>query len=103
MAEENDLSPRSPSPVRRGGAGARSIGWRLPLWAGCLNFGAYWLVLWAYKLSERASYIVAFRQFSIVIGVILAFIIYKEQGRAVRLTATLLIAAGLVVIGLWGH
>ncbi len=100
------LLSRQPSIVRRFGAdGPRSapIGWWLPFWGACLNFGAYWLVLWAYQLSERASYIVAFRQFSIVIGVILAFILYKERGVAVRLTATLLITAGLVVIGLWGH
>ncbi len=79
------------------------IGWRLPVIGGLFNFGAYWLVLWAYQLSERASYIVAFRQFSIVIGVILAFILYQEGGRRVRITATLLITAGLVVIGVWGR
>ncbi|NOZ27095.1 MAG: EamA family transporter [Chloroflexi bacterium] len=79
------------------------IGWRLPLIGGLFNFSAYWLVLWAYQLSERASYIVAFRQFSIVIGVILAFILYQEEGRRVRITATLLITAGLVVIGVWGR
>ena len=80
-----------------------TIGWRLPLLAGSFNFIAYWLVLWAYQLSERASYIVAFRQFSIVIGVVLAFLIYQEEGRAVRLTATLLITGGLLIIGIGGR
>jgi uncharacterized membrane protein len=53
-------------------------------------------------LSQYASYIVAFRQFSIVIGAILGFIIYKEQGVAVRLAGTLMITFGLVFIGLCG-
>ncbi|MDY6877574.1 MAG: EamA family transporter [Chloroflexota bacterium] len=56
------------------------VGWGLAALAACMNFGAYWLVLWAYQLSPYASYIVAFRQFSIVIGTVLAFAIYKEQG-----------------------
>jgi drug/metabolite transporter (DMT)-like permease len=79
-----------------------SLGWGITIFAACMNFGAYWLVLWAYQLSQRASYIVAFRQFSIVIGVILAFAIYKEQGRVVRLLGTLMITSGLLLIGLWG-
>lgn len=79
-----------------------AVGWRLPILAGILNFGAYWLILWAYQLSTHASYIVAFRQFSIVLGVILAFILYREKGLAVRLTGTFLLTLGLVLIGLWG-
>ena len=77
-------------------------GWKIPVFAACLCFGAYWLVLWAYQLSQHASYIVAFRQFSIVIGVISAFAIYKEQGRVVRITGTFMITAGLLLIGLRG-
>jgi len=77
-------------------------GWAIPGLAAAFNFGAYLLVLWAYQLTSRASYIVAFRQFSIVIGVLLAFYIFKEKGRAVRLTGTFLITAGLIIIGLWG-
>jgi len=36
------------------------------------------------------------------IGVILAFVIYKEQGRAIRLAGTFVLASGLVLISLWG-
>jgi len=79
-----------------------AVGWRGPALAACLNFGAYWLVLWAYQLAEHASYILAFRQFSIVIGVVLAFALYKEQGLVVRLAGTLMLTTGLVLIGLWG-
>ena len=67
-----------------------------------LNYGCYWMVLWAYQLVGQASYIVAFRQFSIVLGVVAAFVIYKERGLAVRITAAGMITAGLVIIGLWG-
>jgi drug/metabolite transporter (DMT)-like permease len=79
-----------------------NAGWTMPAAAGALNFLAYGLVLWAYQLSRHAGYIVAFRQFSIVIGVVLAFALYKEHGMAVRLTGTLMITSGLVLIGLWG-
>jgi drug/metabolite transporter (DMT)-like permease len=81
---------------------ARPVGWAVPALAAGLNFGAYWLVLWAYQLARQAGYLVAFRQFSIVIGVVLAFAIFKEQGRAVRLTGTFLLLAGLVLIALCG-
>jgi drug/metabolite transporter (DMT)-like permease len=67
-----------------------------------LMFGSYWMVLWAYQLVERASYIVAFRQLSIVLGMIAAFAIYKERGLAVRIIAAVIITAGLILIAVWG-
>lgn len=88
---------------RSGNPRKKTNGWKLPILAAALSFGAYWLVLWAYQLSAYASYIVAFRQFSIVIGAILAFVIYKEQGVAIRLLGALLITAGLVTIAVWGR
>jgi drug/metabolite transporter (DMT)-like permease len=88
---------------KQGQQGPSSLEWRLAIPAGLLSFVAYWLILWAYQLSPYASYIVAFRQFSIVIGAILAFIIYKEQGLAVRLTGALFITLGLVLIAGWGR
>jgi len=77
--------------------------WKLAGVAALLGFGGYWLILWAYQLSPFASYIVAFRQFSIVIGAILAFVIYKEQGVKIRLSGALLITSGLVLIAGWGR
>lgn len=82
---------------------AEKVGWHLPAWAASMNFGAYWLILWAYQITRRAGYVVAFRQFSIVVGVTLGFICFREQGRGVRILGTLLITAGLVAIGLWGR
>lgn len=76
--------------------------WKLAIPAAVLSFGAYWLILWAYQLSPQASYIVAFRQFSIVIGSLMAFLIYKESGVGIRLTGAVLITAGLILIGIWG-
>ena len=76
--------------------------WCLAGIGAALQFGAYWLILWAFQLSQVTSYIVAFRQFSIVIGAILGFVIFKEQGVYVRITGAILITSGLIVIGLWG-
>lgn len=80
----------------------RSV-WMRAGFAALMGFSAYWLVLWAYQLSPQASYVVAFRQFSIVIGSVLAFIIYKERGVAMRLTGALLIAGGMILIAGWGR
>jgi drug/metabolite transporter (DMT)-like permease len=72
------------------------------LMGAVLNYACYWMVLWAYQLVGQASYIVAFRQFSIVLGVVAAFVIYKERGLRVRIAAAAIITGGLVMIGLWG-
>jgi len=90
----NSSGPRGPKP------GAR--GWRLAIVGAVLNFGSYWLILWAYQQCTRASYVVAFRQFSIVIGVAAALFLYREPGRWVRLTAALLVTLGLILVGLAG-
>jgi len=78
------------------------IGWLLPFAGAVMGYAAYALILWTYQIVGRASYVVAFRQFSIVIGVVVAFAVFREKGRSVRLTAALLITAGLLCIGLWG-
>ena len=88
--------------VPRRAEASGSPGWSRPLVGAALNVGAYVLVLRAYQLADRASYVVAFRQFSIVIGVVLAFALYHERGLPVRLTGSLLITAGLVLIGVAG-
>ena len=84
------------------GNGTRAV-WVRAAFAAAMGFGAYWLILWAYQLSPYASYIVAFRQFSIVIGAIIAFLYYKEGGVAVRLTGALLITCGMILIAGWGR
>jgi len=85
-----------------GGEKPQAFGWKRPAAAGLLNFGAYWLVLWAYQMTERAGYVVAFRQFSIVIGVVIAAALFREGGAPVRITAACIICTGLIFLGLWG-
>ena len=80
----------------------RTIGWKGPVVGAVCFFGAYWLALWAYQLSRHASYIVAFRQFSIVIGVVAAFLIYKERRVLVRIVGIALIMVGLILVGIYG-
>jgi drug/metabolite transporter (DMT)-like permease len=88
---------------RKSNAEKPVAGWKLAIIAGILGFGAYWLILWAYQLVPNASYIVAFRQFSIVIGAIIAFKIYGDEGVAVRMTGAMLITFGLILIAVWGR
>jgi drug/metabolite transporter (DMT)-like permease len=88
---------------RNNNSARKNASWKRAIPAGILQFSAYWLILYAYQLSPYASYIVAFRQFSIVIGAILAFVIYKEEGVTVRMTGASLITLGLVLIGVWGR
>ena len=76
--------------------------WITPAFCACLTFGGYWLILWAFQMVPRASYVFAFRQFSIVIAVVLAFMLYRERGLVVRIAGALLITAGCVLIGGWG-
>lgn len=80
----------------------RITGWWQPALGALFGFSAYWIILWAFQLSTHASYIVAFRQFSIVLGAVLAFLIYKEEGAAVRISGALLITAGLILIAVLG-
>ena len=79
-----------------------SVGWKAPGLAALLNFGAYWLVIWAYQLSQRAGYVLAFRQFSIIIGVLVAIHLFRERGALLRTAAAVIICIGLLLIGLMG-
>ena len=77
-------------------------GWRVPALTGSLSFASYWLILWVYQMTPRASYVVAFRQFSIVVGVVVAFILFGEAGRRIRTIGAFVIAGGLIVLQVWG-
>ena len=78
------------------------MGWSIPALAAVFNFVSYAMIVWVYQDSEKVSYVVACRQFSIVIGVMAAFVIFHEPGRRVRAVAAVCITTGLVVIGMWG-
>ena len=87
---------------RGSSADASGTSWWLPATAGVMSFVGYFLVLWAFQLVDRASYVVAFRQASLVIGVLMAFAMDRRERYFVRLLAVLVITAGLVLITLYG-
>lgn len=77
-------------------------GWRWSAMAAIGVFGAYWLVLWSYQLAFQASYVVALRQLSIVIGVALGAWFLREAAPLLRLSAACIIVAGVAGIVLGG-
>ena len=85
-------------------AAARRLSWRTLAgdWrtaAGGVGMcGAYTLVLWAYQLSERASYVAALRQFSIVLGVVAGAVLMRERAPVVRIGAAVVISAGIALV-----
>jgi drug/metabolite transporter (DMT)-like permease len=81
---------------------ASKTGWFIPAIAGVLCFLAYWLVLWAFQMVAQASYVVAFRQFSIVIGMIAAFFILNESGKIIRFAGAISITVGLLLLKFFG-
>jgi len=84
----------------RAEAADKPVGWLIPAIAAALNFGGYFLILICYQMAQTA-YVWAMRQFSIVIGVALAFVVFKERGWLVRLAGAALITAGMVLIGVY--
>lgn len=76
--------------------------WKQPVFGGLAMFGAYWLILWAYQISPQASYVVALRQFSIVLGVVVGSFLFKEPARGLRISASMAIVGGIALIILGG-
>ena len=66
------------------------------LFAGC----AYVLVLWAMKYVTNVSYVQAFRQISLPIGVVFGVVFLKERLSLRKITAILLILGGLAAVSL---
>lgn len=72
--------------------------WR---WSSLAAFGvftSYWLILWAYQITAQASYIVAMRQISIVIGAIVGTLLFQEPARHLRISAAAMITFGVILI-----
>lgn len=76
--------------------------WKWPFVMAVLLFSAYTLVLIAYQYSPETSYVVAMRQFSLVIGVPIGAYYFKESAPIQRILAALTITAGIVLIVLAG-
>jgi drug/metabolite transporter (DMT)-like permease len=79
-----------------------SVGWKRPLAAAVLDAGGYWLILWVYQLTQNAGYVMAFRQFSILVGVVLGVFWFRERNAALRLLAGSILVAGLILVRLCG-
>ena len=77
-------------------------GWKWPAVGAAGVFSSYWLVLWSYQLSAQASYVVAMRQFSIVIGVVVGTFLFKEAAPFLRIGMSLIIAIGIICIAVFG-
>ena len=78
------------------------LGWLTAGLAGLLLFGAYALVLWAFQLSPNASYVVALRQFSIVLGVAAGSLLFREEAPLLRISASAVLVVGIIFIVIGG-
>jgi drug/metabolite transporter (DMT)-like permease len=73
--------------------------WRAILVASAMTLTAYLLVLFAFRLS-KAGYVVAAREISIVISVLIGRLWFGERRLAARLAAAALVLAGVVCLAL---
>ena len=65
---------------------------------GILMYTGYSLIIWAYQMSQQTSYIVALRQFSIVITVIIGSLLFHEKQLLRRTVAGLIMTLGIIII-----
>lgn len=72
--------------------------WKTCITASVFDFGGYLLVLWAYQLVRHASYVFAFRQVSLVMGVGLAYFLGRERMPLARITGVLMVTAGVMLV-----
>lgn len=73
--------------------------WFISAAVSMLNLVTYGLVVWAMQ-SCKISYVVAFRQLSIVFGVMMAGFLLKEKRFGRRFVAALVVFAGVALVGL---
>ena len=67
---------------------------------GLGSMGTYLIIMYAFSLSNHASYIVALRECSVIIASILGFIVLKEKPTPQKIIGIILITVGLVLIKL---
>jgi drug/metabolite transporter (DMT)-like permease len=68
--------------------------WRTLLGTGALSLGAYWIVIWAMTQAPIAA-VAALRESSILFALVLSTVMLKERLTAWRITAAVLILAGV--------
>lgn len=72
--------------------------WRSSMAAGILILTTYALVVWAMAYADDVSYVVAFRQISIPIGVLMGWLLLKESLHGPKIIGTGVILAGLLLV-----
>jgi drug/metabolite transporter (DMT)-like permease len=82
---------------RRQLAAALGGNWRAGCTSGCLQFGAYALVIWAMSLGSMAS-VSALRETSVIFAAFIAAVVLKERVGALRIAAAFLVASGIVMM-----
>jgi uncharacterized membrane protein len=73
---------------------------RFPIWAGLICNVSYALVLLAMQFASNVSYIVAFRQSSILFGFLLGVRLLKEENTPFKTGGMVLILVGLITVAL---
>ena len=73
--------------------------WRAILVASVMTLTAYLLVLFAFRLS-KAGYVVAAREVSIVVSVVIGRLWFNERHLAARLAGAALVLAGVICLAL---
>jgi len=76
-----------------------TVNWRAILVASAMTLTAYLLVLFAFRLS-KAGYVVAAREVSIVISVVIGRLWFGERRLAARLAGAAVVLAGVVCLAL---
>lgn len=89
-------SRREREALRRDWAAAR----RMAVIVGVGIYLTYPLALAAMAFVRNVSYVAAFRQLSIPIGAVMAFVLLKERAPAPKLTGLLLLLTGLLLVAL---
>lgn len=92
----------SPFVFREGFSSAKDLfmkKWKYSVAIGYGSIGTYLMILYAFTL-ERAGYISAVREFSIVIGSILGILFLREKTTPGKIAGIILVSAGLVFIKL---
>lgn len=72
--------------------------WRSTMAAGVLILGTYALVVWAMAYADDVSYVVAFRQISIPMGVALGWYFLGESLHRPKVLGVAIILAGLLLV-----
>ena len=67
---------------------------------GLGSMGTYLIIMFAFSLSNHASYIVALRECSVILASILGFVVLKEKPTKQKIIGIILITIGLVLIKL---